>query len=715
MKRIKFSDTFSLSVQPINKTVKKPVVLPVNHIIIIDVSGSMYHDLVELRRHLKNKITTLVGVNDTVSIVWFSGKGEYGILQEAVPVRSLTDLSTLHAAIDKYLQAVGLTGFKEPIEEVLTLIDRLKAKSPQSLINFFFMSDGYDNQWSSKEILSVTKKLNEKVDNATFVEYGWNCNRDLLSKMAEVSGGNLIFSEHFENYRVVFEEGISRNITGGKKILVKLTDNASLGYAYSYDNSGRIVSYAVSENNEVLVPETLDSICYFSDGVSGNDLICHEVYIGLATLSQRMLANEIFSILAKTGDVYLVNRFVNAFSKQDYTDFQNECISQAFEPLFRFKEGIDFNAVPKEDAYTVLELLNDLSADDDNLIYPLHESFGYNRIGAGSKQRDESVKFEITNREMGVPISNIVFNASRPNASLQVRFNGEVTLPEGRSAYPKLPAKIPSFIYRNYTIVRDGIVHTRVLPVSLTEKTIEILQKHGLAKYAVAGQLYSLDISKLPVINRKMVKSVTAKETFTKVVELEELKARQKVLKFYRDQYTEKTSVGFSIIYGEDAATWLKEIGVTDYNGFNPPSDSVPLNDSYTAKELDITIKKISSLPSVKDVLAKIDGNKALTPRESLLEPAITEVRAFLNSPVAQNEATKSAVVNAWLDVESKNAIAKVRELNTELSKTKFAIVVGHVWFSDLPAGGDTLDVTVNGSTYTVTATLKEKEIGGKD
>lgn len=711
MTNITFSDSLSLVSQTISTNTSVEVIPSVHHIIVIDVSGSMWNDLPSLRTHLKNKLSTLVGEKDTVSILWFSGKGQFGILQEAVPVRSLSDLSTLHKAIDKWLQPIGLTGFKEPIQETINLIERLKKVEPSFLINFFFMSDGYDNQWSKNEILNVTKELGKYVDNSVFVEYGWNCDRNLLSKMAESAGGSLIFSEHFENYQTVFDQELSKDIRGGKKILVKLDEKSSLGYAFAYDNSGSLVSYAVNENNEVLVPESIGDLHFFTkEKVSvGSKEFDTQVYFGLATLSQRMLANEIFTVLGAMGDVYLVNRFVNSFSKQDYTDFQNECISQGTNKTSRFKEGVDVNAVPKEDAFTIIDLMNILSEDDNNLIYPQHEAFSYKRIGSGSKQRDTSVKFEYSDKNKGYPISGIVFNEDRPNVSFRVKYDGYVSIPEDKQIEFDLPKNIKSFIYRNYTIIRDGIVNIRKLPVSLTENTLKVLQNENIVNSEVkAGEVFVLDTSKIPVINRNMVKTVTAKQTFTNVFRLEQLKATQKVYKFYRDKYAPKKSEGFSVLYGEAASEWLKEVGVTDYNGFNPPSDSVPLNDVYTATELKISIKGLSSLPSVNDVLKKISAGKSLTLRESLLKPAIDKVTNFLDN----NDVNKNELVKTWLKSETNNVISKVREINNKISKTKFAIILGHVWFNDLAVGENSMTINIDGNDIHVTAELVEKEIG---
>lgn len=720
LRRFALSERLALTVQPLLKEVVVAKTVPTHHIAVIDCSGSMSYDLPELRRQLKNKLPSLIKPKDTLTLIWFSGKNQFGVLQEAVEVRSLTDLSSLNQAIDRFLQPVGLTGFKQPLEEVAQVVDRIVAKVPEGAFSLFFMTDGYDNQWSTPDILKATAALTERLGSATFVEYGWNCNRALLSKMAETIGGELVFSEHFPDYEASFENQLLRNGRSVKKIQVPLKDTATLGYAFTWDAQGVITTFSVNEAGEVLAPEATTHVAYFSvptTGVTGEDPNDAAVYIGLATLSQRLKTDEIFDTLRALADVRLVNRFVNCFSKQDYTDFQNAAVAAALDSSQRFVDGRDPNAVPRDDAFTVLDALDALAADDENKLYPRHEAFSYQRIGAGSVAKDERLKFTPSEENPGVRISSLVFNGTRPNVSILVKLQGSVTLPEDRPSV--LPAVFPSFIHRNYTIIRDGIVHTRRLPVSLAQGTFDALQAEGLlaGETYEAGRIYVLDLSAVPVINRRMVQQVTARATFTQVFELEQLKADQKVFKFFRDKLAPRESKGYTLVYGAEAATWLKEQGLTDYNGFNPPSTSVPLNDVYTAKELDITIKGLASLPKVEDVQTKLAASKPLTLRESLLVRALDKVESFQNSDVYQDASNQTAVFQVWLETEAKAAVQKTRRLNTAIAKTKFAIVVGHAWFSDFSSlDENTLDFQPAGApqSLTISAHLKDVEIGGK-
>src|SRR5690606_21479341 len=91
-----------------SKAPKKPEPQPTNHIVIIDCSGSMYGDLPKIREQLKAKLPTLLGEKDTVSIVWFSSRGEFGTLVKGEPVATLADLNDVNKAIDRWLRPVGL-------------------------------------------------------------------------------------------------------------------------------------------------------------------------------------------------------------------------------------------------------------------------------------------------------------------------------------------------------------------------------------------------------------------------------------------------------------------------------------------------------------------------------------------------------------------------------------------------------------------------------
>lgn len=702
----------SLALQKL-PVVAKPVPAPVHHIISVDVSGSMYSDLPELRLHLKNKLATLVGANDTVSIVWFSGRGQCGTLVEAMKVNGVADLSSLHAAIDRFLQPTGLTGFTEPLQEMENIIGRLKKKAAGHLINGLFMSDGYDNCGTERGILDVCVRLEKLLDSAAVIEYGYYANRPLLTKMAETLGGKLVFSEDFPSYVTAFEGSLGGST---KKVPVKLDHAPSAGYVFALTGEN-LLTFTPNEDNVVLVPEGLTDLAYFVakkgkafDHKKDTDAL---IFASLVPLSQRMETDTVFSVLGALGDVALVNAFSAAFSKEDYSRFQAEVLAAAADTAKRYVAGYDPAAVPKEDAYTVLEMLSDLTASEENLFYPYHSAFAYERIGAAREANDEEVRFTVGDKSKGYRINGLVWSEDRPNVSIRVMVDGSVKLPASRPA--SVPETVESFIYRAYTIIKDGIVHTRKLPVSLAEATFAKLQANGLlaGETWAAGKVFVLEFPKLPVINRKMVKGTTAKDTFQAVVDLAFLKGAQKVFNDWRNRIAPKESKKFLALYGEAGTEYLKSVGVTDYNGFNPPSKTVKSGDFYMAKELTISVKGLSSLPKVLDVENAIDAKKKLKINEFVMVDAIKRLDDFMSSAMFTSAADGNALLATWLEGEQKAIVAKTRELMEKLAQRKFSVVVGHIWFSDLPSMDDnTLDINVPGfGPVTVTANLKDVQV----
>lgn len=160
----------------------KAVSVATNHILFVDVSGSMSWDLPNMRTHMKNKLSSLVKEGDTITIGYFSGRNQFGVLVEEVEIATLQDLTSIHQAIDRFLKPICLTGFKEPLQETKRVIQRIKGNRPDSAFSFFFLTDGHDNQWSEREILQACEELEADVVSATIVEYGYYCNHNLLVK-----------------------------------------------------------------------------------------------------------------------------------------------------------------------------------------------------------------------------------------------------------------------------------------------------------------------------------------------------------------------------------------------------------------------------------------------------------------------------------------------------------------------------------------------------
>ncbi len=763
---------------------KAPVVeQSVNHVFIVDVSGSMYDSLPKMRTHIKNKLGLLVRPSDTVSLIYFSARNEYGVIFEGQKVHNIKDLNALHHSIDKYLNTLSLTGFLGPIEESIKLAQRLeKNKETKDNVNsFIFMTDGYDNQHQEKDIIQACSKLSEHYQNISFLEYGWYCNRPLIAKMAEVSGANHVFSKDYLEYEPMIEKIFQMKTNKKKEISLKSlfsTDSdyqackqrvkaeQDIDYVYYMDQSEIIQANILLKDNDliVLTPEHISDVFYVSleDHFQSCMSQLNEThqYITFYAFVKKMKSKLAWNVLKVLGDVKLIKMYNNCFSKQEYSNLIQLIKDMVAQNSLRFQDGKNTSMIPDENAYTVLSLLNDL-VSGENFLHTHHEAFDYNRIGAKTVQAEtqqffddhtakifESLKeklaqeknpvkiqeiseeiknlpvqnqwvpkFKETVSEQGEPIRNIIFNESRPNVSVSITKQGFVEIPDDKAKEFGLPKEIPTQIFRNYTIIKDGIINMEKLPVSLDEKTFVQLQKNGLLTEQIYAKetVYVLNLTDLPVINRAMIKSVKANDFFKAHLDLNALKAKQKVFKFYMEELEPKKQEKLSSLYGERAALWLDEIGIKDY-GFSPSVKKEKSGDFYYSKELNIKIAGLSTLPSVKAVLEKRAKKSKLNLADTLMLDAIAEYEAFKDSDIfiksLMSEEKKKEFIIAWLKSETEATIATVRKLQNELNKILYSIILGQVWFDEFSSIEEgTMTMPYRGIDVVVQAILSEKEI----
>jgi uncharacterized protein YegL len=214
----------------------------------------MCSDLPKLRQQLKNKIPEIINDGDTLSLIWFSGKGECGTIQENISIKSAKDLSKVHSMIDKYLVPIGCTSFKDPIEETKKVISNIK-KDNDNPISFIFLSDGYDNQNNWDTIENELLNLESRIESATIIEYGYYADTKRLNQMAEILGGSKINAVDFKDYEFnmdkLFKSKSSNKITLDVSEFHPLLKYKSL-YTYS-KKTGEVTNYQV-RNGKVRIP-----------------------------------------------------------------------------------------------------------------------------------------------------------------------------------------------------------------------------------------------------------------------------------------------------------------------------------------------------------------------------------------------------------------------------------------------------------------------------
>ncbi|MFW6246805.1 MAG: VWA domain-containing protein [bacterium] len=750
-KHVKLTDGFYLTRKTIlAEQPKVEVAKKTNHIFVVDVSGSMYYDLPKIRTQLKNKLSSLMKEGDTISIVWFSGRNEAGILKEEVEVKSLKTLSDLNNAIDRWLQPVGLTAFLKPLDLVKGLIERVKSNRPDSVFSMIFLTDGYNNDCPWQDVISTLKSMENDITSSTFVEYGYYADTQKLTQMATLLGGEKISCDGFDDFEPIFDAKITSSNFSSKKVLAQIEENYLYDFAFSVNN-GSVILYSINEG-EVLIPENVNNVYYFTPQESGENIVddyqetMGALYAAVYVLSDKLLNEDAEKVFYVLGDNFHYRMLTNAFGKQKLNSFKaaiKECVGDVSK---RFPEGVAPIKPVADDTYCLMDLINDLTGDVDVMFYPGHPKFNYSRIGRKRivkgnelsdvdkkrlneaknveeaqkileelKDKKVDLKFVYTEPNKGYSLKNLVWNEERANLSVLVRYDGVVELPVNKFGIDK----VSSFRFNTYTVIKDGIVNIQTLPVNHTPELVELLNEKG-----VAWELYSakdaydqtilIDLTSIPVINRKMVKSVSAEELAKLEWELKKLQGDKKVYDYYKKELFPKTSKSYADMLGEECAAWLKEIGITDYNGFAPKTDAAEATDFYMSVNLATKIKGLSSLPKVVDVWKKIQDGKTLKLNEWVMADAVKKYHEQLQSDMFQtlSEEQQKGVLETYLNTKYDILNKKKKSVMQEIAQIKFALILSKKWFKEFQSFDENvLKITLDGQDLQFTFDLSEKEV----
>lgn len=722
------SSLFLVEVERAVAKTPAPPVPPAKHFIAaIDCSGSMSSDLPRLREHLKEKVARLMGEEDLLSLVWFSGKGQVGTVIECKKVPGLLELEATKKLIDRWLAPVGLTGFVEPLQLCKKLVSKQLSTGGSKVFKtcLFFLSDGMDNCWEKSAIWSAVESLKGDLDAATIVQYGYYADKAVLCEMAARLSGRVVFAEDFVGYEPIFEAAVkSKDMV--PTVPVKLPTPALKNLAFSMSKeSESITVYEVTGSTANVRGD--DSVYYLSDklvgelrwGATTSTLPPRDVggtaysglYGALSVFAERMDGPIVDQILRALADVTFIKESATLFGKQRYAAFTDNARRAAFDEDARFAEGRDLAFMPKEDAFTVLDVLALLQEDKEARLLLDHPSFQYSKISRGREDvSGNSLVFEKEPQPDGYPVLGLVWNSKRANLSMLVKKTGHVALDgllPASSAPDGVPMKFPTHIFRNFTIVADGLVNIDELPVRCSQATLDKLVAEGVrVSDTGSSRTTLLRLKSMPVLNKKNIADTRAADLGTLAYRLQEARAGQKVWNEYKDRLAPKRSAAFDEQYGAVASDWLKSVGITSDNGYAPAKQKqVDVTDFYISKVVDIAIKGYMTLPPVKDIEKAVAEKKPLKGVSAMMEAHVRRFQKIADD--ADKIATATLMAEQYVE--------ETRALLRSLARHVFALIVGQRGFSDVAFDGSNLafdlaTLTGNKKLPAVPVTIEMKE-----
>lgn len=649
-----------------------------HYVFCMDVSGSMYGSLRQIREELKNKLSQILKPTDLLTIIWFSGRNDAGYVFKQLSVANAKDLKEVHDGIDRWLQADCLTAFDKPI--------RLAGEAvlPDYSNSFIFCSDGANNDVSKDAVRKELNAIVGKFDNYSFIEYGTYCDSRFMAEMAQIVGGSQSVKEGVQSFIQEVETQLS--IASEPRIEIEPTTGAT--HVIGFDGSTVIV-YPVVDGKASVNASTVRAIAYASGKNTAHFTIMDLL---ITALGAAMLNNWAITegCVTAIGDESLLNALGGAYGIQKIESFKSlllEAIKGNVSLLPTEGATID------ENAFCVFDLLELLTSTSGNYLYTDHEAFNYKRIGLAKvakvsediKTSTEAASFFgidapvkpiefIKIADQATRLDKLTLNTERANVSLLASYKGTVVnIPENSFGIKEFD----TMIHRNYTIIQDGRLNVTKLPVLLSKEFFGELPLDAANKIfdgeSALDEINVLDLSQLPIINRRRIKELNAVESVQTAFELLKIRAALKVVKTLRpDTYNQVEG------QSPEVAEFLKSIGITN-QGYSPKVESAESKDFYFAPELTFNFAGASALPSVSKVIEKAEKivqwaqtPKGKEPKLNLGEALISQAMQLCQSLSEEKAVEYAAKINA-----------QKRSLERKLAGITSTLILSRGWFAD--------------------------------
>ncbi|AMS01152.1 von Willebrand factor type A domain containing protein [Bacillus phage AR9] len=684
-----------------------------HHIHVLDRSWSMNTDLPQLIENVKGTLR-LMSDNDLISVIWFSSEGQCKTVFKGKSKRDSEDINIL---LDTLKSPVGATCFSESLLHVKEIIDDLKALCPNFNVTFF--TDGVpvvSNEKKEYELIwERIDSIKDDIMALNTIGYGNYYNRALLEEMSDQTMfGRLIHSSKINDYDDIFSHNyqilsdmVSEKVTidadENSRILYLSNKNTKysegsmhLDFLNKIKNQFFIITDAkeIKVNDEIIDVDSINSKIPVTTETNFKYALAYELYYaGKADESLDIMHMSI-------GDKYFIDKHMESFTADARQEYMKELNKAIFVNKTRFKDGrAEEEYLPKEDAFCVMDLLKVLTTGN-NYYIPL-DSSEYNRIG--KKVTDTFNVFRKSDEKPLAPMNELIFNAKHLNISIRYKINGKVSINPIEAKRVDLPKEVDSCIYRTQTIIKDGNLNVNKITVRIDKDTYDkllALHQEGVIDFDKLfmhldanwneedGQktVNSIDVTfnleSLPIINRLYAKNNDPENILNIVHDINVLKAKQKVVKYYINElknksYNMKKTEHFAQ-FNADQIRVLEAHGLNsrlEYQGIGREVAESHPDDFYMSRLLEFTLKGWSSLPKVEDVL---NDKKKNAPAEAM-KNTIRFCEAIVNNDSITDKDRLESLNNV-LDVSKRSIISQTIDLNTQ----KISKVLTGSWWEKL-------------------------------
>lgn len=689
------------------------VVESIHHIHVLDRSYSMSSDIDTL---IDNVIETFkhIGTQDLISVIWFASEDQCKVLFKGASVH-MKDM--IIKKLDSIRDCIGCTCFSEPLKQVKEVMDDLEDLCPN--FNVAFFTDGCTvTPWSNEEektrIFSILEPLAGRLLAFNTIGYGNWYDEELLVKMSSnsmfgrfthsrmIDDYSTIFKHEYENIKDIIPESVE--VSAQDSEIVYLT-NRNTKFSneimrLNFLNKTKNQFFIVTEANVFSINGTEYKLEDINRKIA-KPTMNNFLYAYAKELYYRGSNHEALDTLLQTGDKYLIDKLLSAFTRDEKSVLMEYLSKAVIGNKYRKLDGeVDSSYLPQPNAYNVIDFLSELTQVDSQYI-PVEN---YNRIGKKVVDNFNLFKKDKSKLPMS-DMKELVFNDKKLNVSIRYIIEGTVLLNPRQASKVGLEDEYNTKMYRMQTIIKDGTLNIPSIQVRISDEQLERLSYNARivfakSEYDKKGNYYIINLTALPVTNR-YYSSLSIEDILSKTKALLVNKVMQKAINsLLADKKTETFSYYQSGVVKKDFTP--EQIEVLKEHGLNNKLEYVGVDnkvikdengDFYEARSIEFAIKGCSSIPKIADSLAKRENGKKMNIMDEIICNTIDMMGDYNESQLKLEQALIKRSIN---------------QLSTELFASKVSKILTGGWWKGLTIAPKHEEFTMNDTTLLV-KTKREK------
>jgi Mg-chelatase subunit ChlD len=491
-------------------------------IIIIDRSGSMYYDIGPLKETLI-KLLTLDEYNNyqlLVTLISYASQGDVTCHFQRVPIQEVMKANS------SYIQEIQKieTGYTTCISQSMTMAKSFLREGELTVINLH--SDGYANDPSANAEANTLERICEELKNmdvfVNTISYSAADFR-LLSKLANTVSGTCIRAGEV---RQVYDGLYQSAKLLGSSVAPAMEEPLIKEYDYQVfvSKTGKKINGSSSTLKIVGLKADDDGVFYKYRKISQEDydkltdVPVAQTDESVLAFAKANLANGNLNTakyaLASTFDATLTEKHAKALTNAEIAELTQDLDLAIFDASALAKHEI-LDSVKVNDKISVLELVNLLEENNSSIIINIKElQKNYRRKGVkrinGSRDENEKLIEPWLKTEFldgGEYVSMGTFEINRNTATINMLITRPVKLVkvEDSSQISEVAGVLITNLesFNNYTIVSDGEVNVKSLPIKISSKKVfDLLKSKGVieAENFDFRTEYTLRLDNLPLV-----------------------------------------------------------------------------------------------------------------------------------------------------------------------------------------------------------------------